>query len=360
MTELNREFLDKLGGYANGSAGRALSMLIRPAFTADEGKRLVWGDWSAIEARVLPWLAGKGGGEDKLDIFRRSDADPNEPDIYIRTACDLNGGDPHETWQAYIAGDDEAAALRQGSGKVPELSLGFGGGLGALQAMATNYGVYMDDELGRRVVNDWRAANAWAREFWNLLWEAALNAMDRPDTIYEAGRVAYVYDKYYMGGTLFCALPSQRLLTYPTIRWRKREVEDKVTGEVKVKNVLSARKGYGFAGIWYGKLAENVTQAEAASLLRQKITGLTLPDHLLHHLPAQLPDYVMQLRELLPLIGHTHDEMVGEADDDKAKIALASQLLHRYMIDNPPWSAGLPLAAEVEDGAFYTKAKYKG
>lgn len=343
MSELNREFLNSFAELGGGSAGKALSRLIRPAFVAAPGKRLVWGDWSSVEARALPWLAGPSG-DVVLDRFRKSDADPHEPDVYMHTACDITGDDAFEMWARYKEGDEAANELRQGQGKVPVLSLGFGGALGALQAMATNYGVYIGDNHGTHIVDTWRERNPWAREFWNALWRAALSAMDRPDTIYTAGRCAYVYDKYYMKGTLFCALPCGRLITYSTIRWRKVEKEDPKTGKVFTKNTLFARKGYGWAGIWYGKLAENNTQGVATgSLLRHKLVKLNR-DH----------------SDWAPVIGHTHDEIILEVDDDPAIIARARSVLQKEMETNDDWNEGLPLAAEIEDGAFYTKAKWKG
>lgn len=240
---------------------KMLSMLLRPSFTARKGKTLVWGDWSAIEARVLPWLAGSTGGEAKLDIFRENDADPNSPDVYVRTGAALNNLDVNEVWAAYLAGDPKAEEIRQAFGKVPELSLGFGGGLGALLAMATNYGVYLDTATAQRVVNDWRSDNGWAKVFWGGhgrdgsygLWGAINQAVDHPDTIFSAGRVAYVYDRNYLGGTLFCALPCSRLLTYPGIKWSRRTVKDKKTKEEKEVFDLSFIKGHGRTAMWYGK-----------------------------------------------------------------------------------------------------------
>lgn len=120
LRRLDDEFLDRLAEF--GPIGKTLGMLIRPSFVAAEGKVFVWGDWSAIEARVLPWLANSRGGERKLDIFRRSDADPKAPDIYEITAGELLGVDPK----------DVTKPQRQSHGKVPELSLGFGGAVGAL------------------------------------------------------------------------------------------------------------------------------------------------------------------------------------------------------------------------------------
>ena len=257
----------KDGAYTPGpSPMKKLSLLVRPAFIAAPGKTLVWGDFSNIEARVLPWLANSRGAEAKLDIFRATDSDPvNNPDVYCRTAADLVEMDAAQFWAIFKDETHElfdwAKDTRQSHGKVPELSLGFGGGLGALQAMARNYGVYLSDKVALEVIAKWRSANGWALTFWGKsnrnesygIWGAICEAIANPDTIHEAGRVAYAFDSTYLGGTLFCALPCGRLLTYPQCKWEWREVEDKKTKKVEEKFQLTYRKGYGRSAMWYGK-----------------------------------------------------------------------------------------------------------
>lgn len=283
MTALDHAFLDRFqlldAGPKNPKGSppaKKLSLLLRSSFIADPGKVFTWGDWSAIEARKLPWLAGSDGGDAQLDIFRESDNDPTKPDIYVQTAVKLVKDGPlfgatgEEVWA--ILKDrshklqKDADELRQSRGKVPVLSLGFGGSIGALIAMAANYRVYLDETTAQEVVDSWRATNQWAPEFWGKydddncygLWGAAMSALGNPDTIYEAGRVAYVYDPGYMGGTLVCALPCGRWLMYPAIRWERREVKvvDKVTGKTSLekRTQLTFLKAYGRPSLWYGKL----------------------------------------------------------------------------------------------------------
>lgn len=341
--QLDDAFLDELAAY--GPIGKTLGMVIRPAFVAPKGKTFVWGDWSAIEARVLPWLAASPGAEKVLDIFRTNDADPSLPDIYKITAGELLHKDPKDVTK------DE----RQSHGKVPVLSLGFGGGVGALQKMAINYGVYFDEDASKALVTSWRDRNPWAREFWGQfrtdpsgevthasgLWGAALMALRNPNTIHEAGRVAYAYDPDYLGGSLFCALPCGRLLTYPDCRVRTRKVKDKDTGEEKEVTALWYRKGYGWSALWYGKLAENITQATAGSIMRETLVLLD-----------SKPSWV----DLMPIVGHTHDEIVAETYDDEGSIAHARKILGDAMLARPTWRETLPLAVEVEDNWWYTKA----
>lgn len=312
-----------------GPTARTLSLLTRPALIARTGRTFVWCDWSAIEARTLPWLAASRSAEGVLDIFRASDTDPDAPDIYELTAGGLLQKRP----------EDVTEEERQSHGKVPVLSLGFGGGVGALQAMAVNYGVYLDDALAASVVAGWRANNPWARAFWNRLWESFLAALDAPDTIHTAGRVAYVHDRSYLGGTTFCALPCGRLLTYPNVRRRKEEVKNPETGKVTERWTVSYIKGYGRAFAWYGKLAENITQGAAASLLRHTIVDLVEDPTL----------------DWLPLVGHTHDEIVAEPEE--ARAAEAKRVLEHAMVKGKVWSEGLPLAAEAGGDWYYTKAK---
>lgn len=347
------KFLDafaRIGAKQVGAFGappsKKLSMLLRPTFIARPGKVLVWGDWSAIEARVLPWLAASPGAEEVLDIFRTNDLDPNLPDIYIITAAELMDRVAEELWALYRAGEKEGKDARQAYGKVPVLSLGFGGALGALLAMATNYNVYLDEVTAKRVVAMWRAKNAWAPDFWGKhtrnestgLWGMANQALLDPDTPKVAGAVAFVFDKKYMGGTLFCYLPDGRPLTYPKVKWEWRTVVDKKTKAEEEKYQLTFLKQYGRSAAWYGKFAENVTQATAASILRRSL---------------KIIEYTPEL-QWMDVVMHTHDEIVvevDEADEERAKVKL-----HEIMVSKDPWMEGLPLAAEISSGWAYSKA----
>lgn len=344
-------------GETHGAAPmKKLSLLIRPAFIAPKGKTLVWGDFSNIEARVLPWLAASRGSEEKLEIFRAVDRDPNEPDVYCRTAADLLEMDAAEFWTIY---KDETHALfekmkdaRQSHGKVPELSLGFGGGLGALQAMARNYGVYLSDQIAMDVIKKWRAANRWAVMFWGAhskresygLWGAISNAVEQPDTAFEAGRVAYVFDRTYLGGTLFCGLPCGRLLTYPKCKWEWREVENKKTKEKEEKFQLAYNKGYGRTAMWYGKAAENITQGFAASILRACLKRIEFGEG----------EHADMRPDSAEIVMHTHDELVLECDE--ADMMDTARYLKAEMEFVPAYAEGLPLAAEITSDWAYSKS----
>ena len=324
IMDMDGTFFDRhIDGFVKnyGSPGRALSRLIRPALVARPGGLLVWADWRNIEARINPWLALSRSGEEKLEVFRHSDKNSKEPDVYCHTAAALLGCAP----------GDVTKQLRQSHGKVPELSLGFGGGKDALLRMAATYNVALDDDQAQDMVWHWREVNPWARGFWNKLWEAIDNAVANHNLIYEAGRVSYRYKPDYLGGTLFCALPCGRLLTYPQCRWETGEVVNKKTGEKEIKRQLTYRKGHGRAALWYGKACENVVQATAGSLLRATL--------------ARIPNVVL----------HTHDDICVEIAEQHAEET--KTLLSVFMTAGEAWSGGLPLAVDVTSNWFFSKAE---
>lgn len=310
---------------AYGPMGRTLSRLIRPVFVAPEGRKMLWADYSAIEARITPWLGEVFGGGEVLKIFRQNDADPSLPDIYKMQAGSILGKPAKEVTKAE----------RQSHGKVPVLSLGFGGGKGALFNMARNYGASFTDAEAGDIVDKWRQTNPWARRFWDDVWEAAIWCMHNPGTPRAVGpRLTYIYLPEYMHGTLACILPDGRPLLYPVIKWERRERRNKITGKVEVKEQLTYRRGYGRAALWYGTLVENAVQAVAGSILR----------HAIWRLSVDWPQLV---------VGHTHDEIIAEVG--LRDVVAGREAMRTAMLDLPPWSEGLPLAAETTESFYYTK-----
>ena len=316
---------------------RKLALIVRPALVAAPGKAFVWSDWSAIEARVTPWLAASPDAKRVLDIFRANDADPTRPDIYTIAAADVLHNEP-----------DEVTKTERAIGKVACLALGFGGSVGALQRMALHYRIHLDDAEARRIVDAWREANPWAREFWGVhrdgesfgLWGAAMRAWEIPSQITTAGRIAFVYREDYLGGTLFMALPSGRLLTYLRPRWRDVDVLDKdgkPTGERRTE--CSFRRAHGRVKLWHGTLCENAVQATAADLLRAAVIRIETDPKL----------------AFMPIRMTTHDEIVCEVDAARAEEAKA--ILRREMLTLPDWAEGLPLQSEESVCAWYTKSK---
>jgi DNA polymerase len=308
---------------------RKLALLVRPAIIAGLGKIFVWSDWSAIEARITPWLAASEGADKVLDVFRVNDRDPTRPDIYTVAATDILHKDPRAITKA-----------ERGIGKVCVLACGFGGSVGALSRMALNYRVHLDAVEARRIVDAWREANPWAREFWNALWGAAMSAWEVPGQITTAGRLAFTYREDYLGGALFMALPSGRLLTYPRPRWRDVDILDKdgkATGQKRTE--LSFRRAHGRAKLWAGTFCENAVQGAAADILRQAVTRIE-NDPALRFMPIRMT---------------THDEIVVEVDEARAEEAKA--ILRRQMLTVPDWATGLPLQSEESVLSYYSKSK---
>jgi hypothetical protein len=215
------------------------------------------------------------------------------------------------------------------------LSLGFGGAVGAYAAMAKNYGIPpMPRNQVQDIVDKWREANPWAREWWDDLWTAAMAAINYPCEEFKAGRVSFTYLPALLDGVLIMWLPCGRPLFYPSARIQnvyKGNDERPETG------ITFQHAAFGRVPLWYGQLAENATQATAASLLREALVDLELGD------PWRGD-----------VVAHTHDEIVAEcAVEDVKHVAFTLECVMGYV---PTWAPGLPLAAEVKAGWAYYEA----
>jgi DNA polymerase len=303
---------------------RLLARLIRPTFIAPEDKQLVWADYDQIEGRVLPWLANSPSAEAKLDLYRAG------IDTYKIAAMPIYG----------LASPDQCDDQQRQVGKVAELALGFGGAVGAFRAMSRGYGVTVTEATAQGIVNTWRAQNPWARDFWDELWKAAISAYNAPGEWWSAGRVHYMYHPSVMHGTLICRLPNGRWLVYPQFKhgWVEydEEIIDNSGTHIQTQRKLrtSFVKGFGSGSarvdLWYGVLAENITQAVAADFLRGAI---------------------VELDDILVL--HTHDEVVAEVSDNR--VDSCKKLLTETLTWLPEWAEGLPLSVTVTHGPYYTK-----
>jgi DNA polymerase len=276
-----------------------LKGMLRPAIIPAAGKHLVVADWAAIEARVNPWLSGRGA--DKLELFRSGE------DVYkVNAAATFN-----------IRVDDVTKDQRQ-IGKVQELACGFAGGVGAFAAMGRAYGISLPEPVAKRMVDGWRRANPWSVPYWSALEDAYTRAMRNKGREFKAGLITYLYD----GLHLWYALPSGRILCYP---YAKLESEGVSYAKAAWKPAQDAKE-WPRARLWKGLACENVTQAVANDLLR--------------HALRQLDDVVL----------HVHDEIVLETADPNA-----AEKLKRVMCTAPAWADGLPLNAEVETMTRYGK-----
>jgi len=276
-----------------------LKGMLRPALIPATGKHFVVADWAAIEARVNPWLSGRGA--DKLELFRTGE------DVYkVNAAATFN-----------VRVDDVNKDQRQ-IGKVQELACGFAGGVGAFAAMGRAYGISLPEPVAKRMVDGWRRANPWSVPYWAALEESYTRAMRNKGREFKAGRITYLFD----GLHLWYALPSGRILCYP---YAKLESEGVSYAKAAWKPAQDAKE-WPRARLWKGLACENVTQAVANDLLRHSL--------------RQLDDVVL----------HVHDEIVVETADPEA-----AENLKRVMCTAPAWADGLPLAAEVETMKRYGK-----
>ena len=310
--------LSILYGYLRpyGSVSSTLSKLVRPAIQAKEDHIFVWCDWSAIEARVNPWLAGSQAAYDQVLAYFHKGADlyiDNAKDIFSVSEIDLETSEGKEQRQ---------------SGKIAVLSLGFLGSVGALKAMARGYGLRLSDEEARRIVDGWRARNTWARQFGDEAWDAFQSAIHTPQTHFAAGRLTFSYEPTLLGGSVLTWLPSGRPLVYPQIREGVQENHD---GEEEF--MITYRHGSGRARMWAGKVIQGPTQAVAADLLREALVKLDPFD---------------------VVVAHTHDEILAEVPSAEGDYWL--QKLHDVMCELPPWADDtLPLAAEADKDFYYHK-----
>lgn len=315
---------------------RKLSLLIRPSLVPDPCKVFCWGDWSNIEARLVPWLAADPEAEQRLDIFRAVDDGTEKYDIYTRTAAQLSG-------LSLAAAADKAVRQR---GKVVELACGFGGATNALLSMAASYGIHLDANVAKAFVEKWRDDNQWAVRFWGKhdrersfgIWGAINKALNTPRTAFDAGRVSYAFIDNYLDGSLLCRLPSGRLLTYRRLRWEDVDVLDDNDNVIGYKRELMFRRDEGHVKLWPGLACENVVQATAADILRG--TLVRLDDSIGDWAPVRL---------------HTHDEVLVETEERFAQAA--SKALLECMEEGFSWSKGLPIAAETVTGRWYSKSK---
>jgi len=291
-----------------------LSSMLRPALIPDDGNIFLDADYSSIENRCLPWLSDSEGGEAKLDRFRKGE------DLYLVAASEIYGR------------PIEKADPERQVGKIAELSLGFGGGSGAFGAMANAYGIHLPDSEVRKIVDNWRLANSWAVEFWEELEIAFIKAYRNPEEQFTAGRVSYVAMENILSGgtTVFCTLPCGRLLTYPSVRIDFIETQYGVREQITYLRANWVPKAnerqWPRAKLWHGTLAENITQATAASLMRWAL--------------RQLHD------EGACVVAAIHDQALLEsplADADHWEA-----VLHKAMNSNPDWAEGLPIEAEVD------------
>lgn len=296
-----------------GSVPDTLSQLIRTAFVASDGNVLIDADFSAIEARVISWLAGE---QWRLDVFK------THGKIYEASASQMFGV-PIER----IKKGNPEYALRQ-KGKVAELALGYQGGAGALINMgALDMGIPEDDLPD--IVQRWRDTNKRICDLWYKMNSAAVEAISTGCSV-GVGRllVSCEYDAVHEVEYLTVLLPSGRKLYYnsPQIG------ENKWGGpSISYMGMDQTTKKWKRIETYGGKLVENCVQAVARDCLAQAIENLEA--------------------EGLPVVFHIHDEVVIDCRADTATLDDVVDIMSRPI----PWAPGLPLNADGWVGGFFKK-----
>ena len=301
-----------------GSVNDTLSQLIRTAFVAPEGHVLIDADFSAIEARVISWLADQ---EWRLEVFR------THGKIYEASASQMF----NVPLERIVKGNPEYA-LRQ-RGKVAELALGYQGGVGAMRNMDIG-GLLADvpDEEVQDIVNRWRDTNPKIRDLWYAFDSAAVQVITCGGSVrVKCCTLSREYDSTNGTTCLTILLPSGRKLYYvnPDIgenRWGNPSIS--YMGMDQSTKKWKRIETYG------GKLVENVVQAIARDCLAQAI------DHL------EASGY--------PVVFHVHDEVVIDIEPYADDETMLNNVV--TIMANPiPWAVGLPLGAEGWVGKFFKK-----
>ena len=289
-----------------GETAFVFSELIRTTFIPSPGCRFVVSDFSAIEARVISWIAGEDW---RLDVFR------NGGDIYCATASQM--------YHCKVVKHGENGELRQ-KGKVAELACGYQGGVGAMKRMDKD-GAIPEEEL-QSVVDNWRNANPRIVKLW-WDYEAAAKAAIREHRTVRRGKGI---EFSYKNGNLFVKLPSGRKICY----WGARLKQDDKTGKESIvyMGVNQETKQWGEAETYGGKLVENIVQATARDCLAVAM---------------------MRVSELgYKIVMHVHDEMIVDVPREDAN---ALEVINKCMSDPIEWAPGLPLRGDGYETEFYKK-----
>ena len=277
-----------------------LSQLIRTAFIPRQGMKFIVADFSAIEARVIAWLAGE---EWRMKAFA------NGEDIYCASASKMFG--------VPVVKHGENGHLRQ-KGKISELACGFGGSVGAMKAMGADSLGLSDTEL-KQIVTDWREASPHITELWWAVDRAVKKAV-KEKTATKTHGLLFSYE----AGFLFIRLPSGRRLAYAKPYIGK----NKFGGESVTYMGINAQKKWDRLESYGPKFVENCVQGIARDLLMYSMQ--TLSQHF--------------------IVGHIHDEMIIECPKNTKLDEICQQ-----MARTPDWAKGLLLRADGYECSFYKK-----
>lgn len=277
-----------------------LSELIRTAFVPSEGRKFIVSDFSAIEARVLSWLAGE---QWRTDVFL------NNGDIYCASASAMFG--------VPVEKHGQNAHLRQ-KGKIAELALGYGGSVGALRSMGALEMGIPEEEL-QPLVDSWRSANPNIVRFWWDVDRAVKKAVkQREPSVLKGIRFEC------RSGMLFITLPSGRWLSYV----KPRMGENRFGGESVTYEGVGATKKWERIESYGPKFVENIVQAISRDILC----------------------YAMKTLRHCFICAHVHDELIIECS-----MGVDLGVVCEQMGRTPPWADGLVLRADGYETMFYKK-----
>lgn len=277
-----------------------LSQLIRTAFIPRTGFKFIVADFSAIEARVLAWLAGEKW---RMRVFAEG------KDIYCSSASQMFG--------VPVEKHGVNGHLRQ-KGKIAELALGYGGSVGALKAMGALDMGLTEEEL-QPLVDAWRSSNPMVTTLWWDVDRAVKQCVHEHVSVLTHNIVFT-----YKSGFLIIKLPSKRCLYYV----KPRVEENKYGGESVTYEGVGSTKKWERLESYGPKFVENITQAIARDILL----------------------YAMQTLKEYRIVAHVHDEAIIEADK-----SVSVQSVCELMGRTPPWAEGLLLRADGYECEFYKK-----
>ena len=283
------------------SVPQVLAECVRTAFVPAPGYKFIVADFSAIEARVLAWLAGE---QWVLDVFEQGG------DIYCETASRM--------FHVPVEKHGQNAELRQ-KGKQATLSCGYGGAVGALIAMGALEAGMKEEELAP-LVKAWRSANPNIVKLWWAVDRAVKTAIREKTQVATHGLTIE-----YRSGMLYIFLPSGRHLSYV----RPRFTENRFGGESVEYQGQDSTKHWNWVESFPGKWVENVVQAIARDLLC----------------------YSMEQLRGYRIVAHVHDEVIIEAPPETTVESICS-----VMGKAPPWAEGLTLKADGYECSYYMKS----
>ena len=313
--DVAREFV-KMGDFESlemifGEPAPIFSQLVRTAFIPSPGNRFIVSDFSAIEARVIAWIAGE---EWRLEVFR------NDGDIYCESASHI--------YHVPVVKHGINGELRQ-RGKVAELALGYGGAVGAMKQMDTSGSVPEDEMQG--IVTQWRAESPKIVRMWRDCQDAAVSVIrgNQPKRVLRSLQGTEFYVKLVDGTpVLFIRLPSGRPIAY----WDPKVMDTEMGPRITYMTQNQTTRKWERCETYGGKLTENIVQSVARDCLAEKMK-------LLESMGYQI-------------VFHVHDELILDVPREDKE---AAALVDRIMGEPIDWAPGLPLKGGTYECDFYRK-----